>query len=55
MMTVTGLTLGVPYYIFVVSFGAEGAPVLPISHGNAPAIAIRKILQHICLIYPLAV
>ena len=43
MMTVTGLTLGVTYYIFVVSFGAEGGLVVPSSHGNAPPIAIRKI------------
>ena len=43
-MTVTGLTLGVAYYIFVVSFGAVGAPVLPSAHSNAPAITIRKIL-----------
>ena len=44
MMTVTGLTLGVTYYIFVVSFGAEGTPVLPSGIGNAPPITIRKIL-----------
>ena len=44
MMTVTGLTLGVTYFIFVVSFGAEGASVLPSSHANAPGITIRKIL-----------
>ena len=37
MMTVTGLTLGVTYYIFVVSFGAEGAPVLPSAHSNPAA------------------
>ena len=41
MMTVNGL--GVTYYIFVVSFGAEGAPVLPSAHSNAPAFTIRKI------------
>ena len=41
MMTVTGLTLGSTYYIFVVSFGAEGAPVLPSGHGNAPAFTLR--------------
>ena len=35
MMTVTGLTLGVTYYIFMVSFGAEGAPVLPSAHSMA--------------------
>ena len=45
MMTVTGLTLGVQYYIFAVSFGAEGAPVLPSRHSNPPAvITICKIM-----------
>ena len=43
MMTVTGLTLGVTYYIFVVSFGTEGAPMLPSAHSNPPAaITLRK-------------
>ena len=37
MMTVTGLTLGVRYFIFVVSFGEEGIPVLPSGHSNPPA------------------
>ena len=48
MMTVTGLTLGVQYYIFLVSFGAEGAPVLPSSytHISPPSITIREI--HAC-------
>ena len=48
MMTVTGLTLGVTYYIFVVSFGAEGAPVLPSSHGNAPPITIGELYVISC-------
>ena len=43
MMTVTGLTLGITYYIFVVSFGAEGAPVLPSAHGNAPGITLCEL------------
>ena len=43
MLTVTGLTLGVTYYIFVVSFGSEGASVLPSAHGNAPAITIGEL------------
>ena len=42
MMTVTGLTLGVTYWIFVVSFGAEGATVLPSAHSIAHAIKLRK-------------
>ena len=45
MMTVTGLTLGVEYYIFVVSFGAEGAPVLPSVHSNPPAVITLRELQ----------
>ena len=43
MMTVTGLTLGVIYYIFVVSFGTEGAPVLPSSHSIAAAEILRML------------
>ena len=43
MMTVTGLTLGMTYYIFVVSFGAVGAPVLPSAHGNAPGITLCEL------------
>ena len=31
-LTLTGLTLGETYYIFVVGFGEEGAPVLPSGH-----------------------
>ena len=30
--TLTGLTLGETYFIFVVGYGAKGAPVLPSSH-----------------------
>ena len=33
-LTLTGLMLGETYYIFVVAFGAEGAPVLPSSRSN---------------------
>ena len=43
MMTVTGLTLGVTYYIFVVSFGAEGAPVLPSAHSMVAIVTLREI------------
>ena len=43
MMTVTGLTLGVTYYIFVVSFGAEGAPVLPSAHSVATQFTLREL------------
>ena len=47
MMTVTGLTLGVIYYIFVVSFGAEEASLLPSTHSNAPSIRIGELLHDI--------
>ena len=43
MMTVTGLTLGVTYYIFVVSFGAEGAPVLPSAHSTLIQTTLREL------------
>ena len=43
MMTVTGLTLGVTYYIFVVSYGAEKAPVLPSAHSMAMQVNLRKL------------
>ena len=41
-LTLTGLTLGEKYSIFVVAFGAEGDPVLPSAHSNTALIAIRK-------------
>ena len=43
MVTVTGLTLGVTYHIFVVSFGAEGAPVLPSVHSTSIQITLREL------------
>ena len=43
MMTVTGLTLGVTYYIFVVSFGAEGTPVLPSAHSTLNQTTLREL------------
>ena len=43
MMTVTGLTLGVKYYIFAVSFGVEGTPVLPSMHSVAAQITLREL------------
>ena len=54
-MTVTGLTRGVTYCIFVVSFGAEGAPVLPSARSIAAEITIRKftsiLATHVCAWY----
>ena len=43
MMTVTGLTLGVTYLMLVVSFGVEGAPVLPSAHSTAVTITLREL------------
>ena len=39
-LTLTGLTLGETYSIFVVGFGEEGAPVLPSSHSNTAMIML---------------
>ena len=42
-LTLTGLTLGETYSIFVVAFGAEGDPVLPSTHSNT-AIVYRELI-----------
>ena len=47
-LTLTGLTLGVTYWIFVVAFGDEGAPVLPCNHSSA---AIIMLCEFMCEIY----
>ena len=39
-LTLTGLTLGETYSIFVVTYGAEGDPVLPSDHSNIALIII---------------
>ena len=39
-LTLTGLTLGETYYIFVVAFGEEGTPVLPSHHSNNVTILL---------------
>ena len=41
-LTLTGLTQGETYSIFVVAFGAEGDPVLPSDHSTTALITIRK-------------
>ena len=46
MMTVSGLTLGVTYYIFVVSFGAEGAPVLPSAQSMAASLKLSESVKY---------
>ena len=33
-LTLTGLMMGVSYTVYVVSYGADGAPVLPSAHSN---------------------
>ena len=50
MMKVTGLTLGMQYWIFVVSFGAEGTSVLPSAHANSippSKVYIREFIMSI--------
>ena len=41
-LTLTGLTLGETYSIFVLAFGVEGDPVLPSDHSNTVPVAIRE-------------
>ena len=43
-LTLTGLTLGETYSIFVVGFGEEGAPVLPSSHSNTAVIMLCELI-----------
>ena len=44
-LTLTGLMLEKTYYIFVVGFEKEGAPVLPSSHSNTAMIMLCESLQ----------
>ena len=39
-LTLTGLKLGEMYSIIVVSFGEEGAPILPSSHSDTAMITL---------------
>ena len=39
-LTLTGLTLEELYYIFVVAFAEEGAPMLPSNHSSAAMIVL---------------
>ena len=43
-LTLTGLSLG-NHSLFVVGYGAEGAPVLPSDHSNTASIIIGEILN----------
>ena len=45
-LTLTGLTPGETYYIFVVAFGEEGTPVLPSYHSNNATILLSKFHNH---------
>ena len=54
-LTLTGLTLGT-HSLFVVGYGAEGAPVLPSAHSNTTSVVIGEIVnkltqQQLCYIY----
>ena len=44
-LTLTGLTLGETYSIFVVGFGEEGAPVLPSNHSNTAMIMLCELIS----------
>ena len=44
-LTLTGLTLGETYYVFVVSFGAENTPMLPSQRSNTTMITLRKFIS----------
>ena len=46
-VTLTGLTLGVTYSIFVVAFGEEGAPVLPSDHSSAATMMLCEFMFEI--------
>ena len=43
-LTLTGLTLGT-HSLFVVGYGAEGAPVLPSNHSNTASVMIGEIVN----------
>ena len=43
-LTLTGLTLGT-HSLFVVGYGAEGAPVLPSAHSNTASVVIGEIVN----------
>ena len=46
-LTLTGLTLGETYYIFVIAFGEEGVPLLPSSHSNTAMITLCEFITYI--------
>ena len=46
----TGLTLKVTYWIFVVAFGNDGASVLPSSHSEATTIMLCEFMHKIKLV-----
>ena len=49
-LTLTGLMAGNTYFIFVVAFGSEGAPVFPSTHSNIEIIKLGElILDHMIL------
>ena len=46
-LTLTGLTLGETYSIFVVAYGAEGEPILPSAHSNMATIMICELSKNL--------
>ena len=48
-LTLTRLTPGETYYIFVVAFGKGGTPLLPSSHSNQAIIMLCEFMQEISM------
>ena len=42
-LTLTGLIMGVSYTVYVVSYGADGAPVLPSARSNTYSVMIGEL------------
>ena len=42
-LTLTGLMMGVSYTVYVVSYGADGAPVLPSARSNMASVMIGEL------------
>ena len=50
-LTLTGLTLGETYSIFVVAFGQKGTPVLPSNHSNNVTVLLCEFSQTLHILY----
>ena len=47
-LTLTGLMMGVSYTVYVVSYGADGAPVLPSARSNMDSVMIGELKLFTC-------